>query len=167
MRKVRRAIEEAPIVRRTETVWGVQSALVCGSISYVSNAISTRANHAWYVLDIALPLFLMLLHTVCSMTFVPYARPTLNDLQSCPLHIPTAPTITPQLMKFTQKKCSNNDASTKSANALSCEIVSNSALFSLFVWMRSDAVRTNWPTQALKPERKALKGCARYSQHPS
>jgi hypothetical protein len=66
----------------------------------------------------------------------------------------------PQLMKFTQKKCSNNDASTKSANALSCEIVSNSALFSLFVWMRSDAVRTNWPTQALKPERKALKGCA-------
>ena len=61
-------------------------------------------------------------------------------------------------MKLTQKKCSNNDPSTKSANARSCEIFSNSALFSGLVWMRSEAVRTNWPTVALKPERKALKG---------
>jgi hypothetical protein len=68
--------------------------------------------------------------------------------------------FSPQLMKFTQKKCSNNDASTKSANARSCEIVSKSALFSGFVWMRSDAVSTNWTTHALKPERNALKGCA-------
>jgi hypothetical protein len=35
---------------------------------------------------------------------------------------------------------------------------SKSALFSGLVWMRSEAVRTNWPTVALKPERKALKG---------
>ena len=34
----------------------------------------------------------------------------------------------------------------------------NSALFSGFVWMRKLAVRTNWPTVALKPARKALKG---------
>jgi hypothetical protein len=27
------------------------------------------------------------------------------------------------------------------------------------VCRRSDAVRTNWPTAAEKPERKALKGC--------
>lgn len=49
--------------------------------------------------------------------------------------------------------------STKSANARSCEMAPNSALLSGFVWMRSDAVSTNWPTVALKPERKALKGC--------
>jgi hypothetical protein len=67
-------------------------------------------------------------------------------------------------MKFTQKKCNNNEPSTKSANARSCEIFSNSALFSGFVWMRSDAVRTNWPTVALKPERKALKGCSIVNQ---
>lgn len=63
-----------------------------------------------------------------------------------------------QLIKLTQKKCSNNDPSTKSANARSCEMFSKSALFSGFVWMRREAVRTNWPTVALKPERKALKG---------
>lgn len=57
-----------------------------------------------------------------------------------------------------QKKCSINEPNTKSANARSCEMLSNSALFSGFVCMRSEAVRTNWPTVALKPERKALKG---------
>ena len=61
-------------------------------------------------------------------------------------------------MKFTQKKCNNSDPNTKSANARSCEILSKSALFSGFVWIRSEAVRTNWPTVALKPERKALNG---------
>ena len=40
----------------------------------------------------------------------------------------------------------------------SCETVLNSDLFSGFVWMRRLAVRTNWPTVALKPARKALKG---------
>jgi hypothetical protein len=65
-------------------------------------------------------------------------------------------------MKFTQKKCNSNDPITKSAKALSCDIVPNSALFSGFVCMRSEAVRTNWPTVALKPERKALKGCSDY-----
>jgi hypothetical protein len=44
---------------------------------------------------------------------------------------------------------------------------SNSALFSGLVWMRSEAVRTNWPTVALKPERKALKGCHNYRQQIS
>jgi hypothetical protein len=37
-------------------------------------------------------------------------------------------------------------------------MVPNSVLFSGFVWMRSEAVRTNWPTVALNPERKALNG---------
>ncbi len=40
----------------------------------------------------------------------------------------------------------------------SCDTALNSARFSTFVWMRKLAVRTNWPTVALKPERKALKG---------
>src|SRR4051812_12313769 len=35
----------------------------------------------------------------------------------------------------------------------------NSPRFSGFVCMRRLAVRTNWPTVALKPERKALNGC--------
>ena len=29
--------------------------------------------------------------------------------------------------------------------------------------MRNEAVRTNWPTVALKPDRKALKGCFNYA----
>ena len=66
-------------------------------------------------------------------------------------------------MKLTQKKCSSKLPNTKSAKALSCEMLSKSALFSGLVWMRRDAVRTNWPTQALKPERNALKGCSRVS----
>lgn len=70
-----------------------------------------------------------------------------------------------QLMKLTQKKCSNKLPKMKSANARSCEIFSKCTLFSEFVWMRSEAVRTNWPTVALKPERKALKGCV--SMHVS
>jgi hypothetical protein len=41
----------------------------------------------------------------------------------------------------------------------SVDTLLNSAAFSGFVWMRRLAVRTNWPTVALKPERKALKGC--------
>jgi len=87
-------------------------------------------------------------------------------------------------MKFTQKKCSIRLPKTKSANALrnhnftlayapsyrvqsaadgkqtyrSCDTVLNSDLFSGFVCIRKEAVRTNWPTVALKPERKALKG---------
>lgn len=74
----------------------------------------------------------------------------------CPRSPPLPPS--PQLIKLTQKKCNSNDPSTKSANARSCEMLPNSALFSGFVWMRSDAVSTNWPTVALKPERKALNG---------
>jgi hypothetical protein len=79
------------------------------------------------------------------------------------LHMPdpTHPSLRPQLMKLTQKKCSNKLPKTKSAKARSCEMLSNSDMFSGFVWMRSEAVRTNWPTVALKPERKALKGCLR------
>lgn len=50
----------------------------------------------------------------------------------------------------------------KSANARSWEIFSNSAWLTMFVCMRSEAVRTNWPTVALKPERKALKGYRTY-----
>jgi hypothetical protein len=42
---------------------------------------------------------------------------------------------------------------------LSWEMLSNSALFSGLVCMRKLTVRTNWPTVAEKPERKALKGC--------
>jgi hypothetical protein len=83
--------------------------------------------------------------SLCSIVFSSTLLPSLDLLA--------------QLIKFTQKKCSNNEPSTKSANARSCEMFSNSALFSGFVWMRSEAVRTNWPTVALKPERKALKGC--------
>jgi hypothetical protein len=62
-------------------------------------------------------------------------------------------------MKFTQKKCSSKLPKMKSANARSCDMFSKCTLFSEFVWMRNEAVRTNWPTVALKPERKALKGC--------
>jgi hypothetical protein len=64
-----------------------------------------------------------------------------------------------QLIKLTQKKCSSSDPKTKSAKARSCEMLWNSTLFSGFVCMRRLAVSTNWPTVALKPERKALKGC--------
>jgi hypothetical protein len=35
----------------------------------------------------------------------------------------------------------------------------NSLSFSVLVCIRSEAVRTNWPTAAEKPLRKALKGC--------
>lgn len=42
---------------------------------------------------------------------------------------------------------------------LSCDLPLNSALFSGFVCTRKLAVRTNWPTVAENPERKALKGC--------
>ena len=38
-------------------------------------------------------------------------------------------------------------------------MLSKSALFSGLVCMRKLTVRTNWPTVAEKPERKALKGC--------
>jgi hypothetical protein len=85
----------------------------------------------------------------------------------CMIHASSCPTTehtslfpsSVQLMKLMQKKCNSIDPSTKSANARSCEMLSKSALFSGLVWMRSEAVRTNWPTVALKPERKALKGC--------
>lgn len=66
-------------------------------------------------------------------------------------------------MKLTQKKCNSKLPKMKSANARSCEMLLNSAVFSGFVCMRSEAVRTNWPTVALKPERKALKGCVKVS----
>lgn len=36
-----------------------------------------------------------------------------------------------------------------------------SALLASVVWMRREAVRTNWPTVAENPDRKALKGCHR------
>lgn len=41
---------------------------------------------------------------------------------------------------------------------LSSLVAENSALFSGFVWIRRLTVRTNWPTVAEKPDRKALKG---------
>ena len=80
-----------------------------------------------------------------------------------------------QLMKLTQKKCSIKLPNTKSANALclllaavrirlhrmpylSSLMPSNSFLFSGFVCILKLAVRTNWPTVALKPDKKALKG---------
>jgi hypothetical protein len=40
----------------------------------------------------------------------------------------------------------------------SWEMLLNSERFSGFVWIRKLAVRTNWPTVALKPARKALNG---------
>jgi hypothetical protein len=46
----------------------------------------------------------------------------------------------------------------KGSTYLSWEMLSKSALFSGFVCMRKLTVRTNWPTVAEKPERKALKG---------
>lgn len=85
-------------------------------------------------------------------------------------------------MKLTQKKCRMRLPKMKSANALvvarqhytfvsirhhpppprntylSCEIPSNSALFSAFVWILKLAVSTNCPTVAENPDRKALKG---------
>jgi hypothetical protein len=48
-----------------------------------------------------------------------------------------------QLIKFTQKKCSSKLPKMKSANARSCDMFSKWTLFSEFVWMRSEAVRTN------------------------
>jgi hypothetical protein len=62
-------------------------------------------------------------------------------------------------MKLMQKKCNIKLPSTKSAKARSCDVDLNSSLFSGFVWIRKEAVSTNWPTVAEKPERKALKGC--------
>ena len=92
-------------------------------------------------------------------------------------------------MKFTQNPCSIRLPNTKSANARSelylldpsppCSItspVTPSMVFEVFfavdaavkvvggrseVCMRREAVRTNWPTAAEKPERKALKGWGR------
>jgi len=61
-------------------------------------------------------------------------------------------------MKLTQKKWRSRLPKMKSANALSFDVLSNSALFSGFVWIRKLAVSTNWPTVALKPDRNALKG---------
>jgi hypothetical protein len=86
------------------------------------------------------------------------------QLPSKPEHLSLFPSSV-QLIKLMQKKCNSIDPSTKSANARSCEMLSKSALFSGLVWMRSEAVRTNWPTVALKPERKALKGCNPVSRH--
>lgn len=68
-------------------------------------------------------------------------------------------------MKLTQKKCKIKLPNTKSANALSSLMPAlNSLLFAGLVCMRNDAARTNWPTVALKPARKALKG---FSLHVS
>lgn len=50
------------------------------------------------------------------------------------------------------------DPRAKSAKARSGDTSLNSPLFSGLTWDRSDAVRTNWPTQLLNPARKALKG---------
>lgn len=83
-------------------------------------------------------------------------------------------------MKLTQNPCRIRLPNTKSANALSVltlpvstssplepSIDFGAVFFAAIealdggrseVCMRSDAVRTNWPTDALKPERKALKG---------
>jgi len=47
---------------------------------------------------------------------------------------------------------------------LSCDILSNSALFSAFVCIRKLAVSTNCPTVAEKPDRKALNGYSRLCQ---
>jgi hypothetical protein len=46
----------------------------------------------------------------------------------------------------------------REATNLSGDTESNSALFSAFVWMRNEAVKTNCPTVAENPERKALNG---------
>lgn len=61
-------------------------------------------------------------------------------------------------MKLMQKKCRIKLPTTKSANALSGDTAGKSDLLLSVVWMRREAVRTNWPTVAEKPERKALKG---------
>jgi hypothetical protein len=84
-------------------------------------------------------------------------------------------------MKFTQNRCSITLASTKSAKARSeltpmlslsiSPVTPSIVLVVLFfavadaegggrslVCMRREAVRTNWPTAALKPARKALNG---------
>ena len=85
-------------------------------------------------------------------------------------------------MKLTQKPCNIKLPNTKSANALSelilvvhssmtSPVTPSTVLAVLFfaaedapgggrsdVCIRSEIVRTNWPTQAPKPERKALKG---------
>lgn len=39
---------------------------------------------------------------------------------------------------------------------LSGETFGKSDLLASVVWMRRETVRTNWPTQAPKPDRKAL-----------
>ncbi len=46
----------------------------------------------------------------------------------------------------------------KSLTYLSCDTVLNSFLFSGLLCIRREAVRTNCPTVAPKPERNALKG---------
>jgi hypothetical protein len=46
----------------------------------------------------------------------------------------------------------------------SCDTVLNSPTFSGLLCMRSDAVSTNWPTVAPKPERNALNGYRTQSQ---
>ncbi len=83
-------------------------------------------------------------------------------------------------MKFTQKPCRIKLPNTKSANALSVltfpsstsSPLTASTVFDVVffvavdapvggrsdVCIRREAVRTNWPTAAQKPERKALKG---------
>jgi hypothetical protein len=84
-------------------------------------------------------------------------------------------------MKLTQNPCRIKLPNTKSANALSeltlplpssmiSPVTPSTVLVVAFfaaaipagarslVCMRSEAVRTNWPTAAEKPERKALKG---------
>lgn len=49
----------------------------------------------------------------------------------------------------------------------SCEMLWNSSLFAGFVCILKLAVRTNWPTVALKPARKALKGYCSVSHVPA
>src|SRR4051812_18360730 len=88
-------------------------------------------------------------------------------------------------MKLTQKKCKIRLHTTKSANARSGDTEGKSDLLASVVWIRRDAthilsascldlelrrpipVRTNCPTVAEKPERKALKGCCPRISHYS
>lgn len=87
-------------------------------------------------------------------------------------------------MKLTQNPCRIKLPNTKSAKALSELILPVPVSFPSMVdfdffapvddgalvggrsevCMRNDAVRTNWPTAALKPERKALNGYICLSQ---
>lgn len=64
----------------------------------------------------------------------------------------------PQLIKFVQKTCSIRLPNIKSANALSGDTSGNSALFAVCNCIRREAVKTNCPTVAEKPARKALNG---------